>query len=76
MEIERVNCAANGRAHEEQQKMKEKEKRLMWSKSISLPIPRSERSIHVKTARKFHAANQQRKNLDGLYNFLALREQS
>ena len=45
----------------------------MSSEGISRPIPRSERSIKIKTARKIHAAHRQKKNLDGLYELLAPR---
>ena len=51
--------------------MKEEEARLMWSDGISRPIPRSDRSIHVKIARTIHKAYRQKKNLDGLYEILA-----
>ena len=49
VEIKRVICALNARAHEEQEKMKDKEARLMWWAGISRPIPLNERSIQVKT---------------------------
>ena len=56
VEIEKVVCAANARAHEEQENMKDGESRIMWSEGISRPIPRSEQSVQVKIARKIHAA--------------------
>ena len=34
------------------------------------PIPRSERSIQMKVARKIHSADQQNKNIDRLYEIL------
>ena len=43
----------------------------MWSEDIPRPIPRSERSLQVKIARKVHAADRQKINLDGFYKFLA-----
>ena len=55
VEIEKVICTANTRAHEEQEKVKNDESRLMWSEGISRPTPRSERSVQVKIARKIHA---------------------
>ena len=64
-------CIANAHAHKQQQKMKNEEARLMWSESISRPIPGSERSSQVKTAKKIHAAHRQKKELDGLYDLLA-----
>ena len=66
VEIKRVNSAANARAHEEQQKMKDKETRLMWSEGISRPIPRNEMSVNAKIAQKTHAANRHIKTLDGV----------
>ena len=54
-------------------KMKDEEARLMWSDGISRPIPRSERSIQVKTARKKHTAHRQKKYLDEQYEVLAPR---
>ena len=51
--------------------MKDGELRLMRSKGISRPIPRSERSVQVKTAREIHAIQSQKTNLDGLYEVLA-----
>ena len=56
VEIGKVICATSARAHEEQEKMKNGEWRLMWSEGISRLIPRSERSVQVKIARKIHAA--------------------
>ena len=45
----------------------------MLYEGISRPIPRSERSMQVKIARKLHAAQRQKKNLDGLDEVLAPR---
>ena len=59
VEIEKVICAANARAHEEQEELKDGESRLMWSKGISRPIPRSERCVHLKIACKIQAAQRQ-----------------
>ena len=39
VEIRRVICAANARAHEEQQKMKDEDARLMLSEDISRLFP-------------------------------------
>ena len=64
VEIEKFFCAANTSVHEEQEKMKGGESSLMWSmwsEGISRPIPRSERSVQVKIARKLHAAQRQKK---------------
>ena len=61
VEIEKFICAANTRAHEEQEKKKDGESRLMWSEGIARLIPRSERSVQVKIARKPHAAKRQKK---------------
>ena len=66
VEIELVIRAANAGAHEEQQKLKDEEARLMLSQGISRPITRSERCIQVKIARKIHYAICQKRNLDGL----------
>ena len=41
VEIEKVICAANARAHEEQAKLKDCDWRHMWSKGIARPIQRS-----------------------------------
>ena len=72
VEVEKVFCAANARAHEEQQKLKYKESRLMWSiDGISRPIPRSERGIQLKIAKSIYAAHRQKRNFDGLYKVLA-----
>ena len=71
VEIKKVICAANIRAHEEQEKRKDGEWRLIWSEGFLRLIPRSERSVQVKIARKIHAAQRQKKNLDGLYEVLA-----
>ena len=70
MEIERVICAVNSRTPEEEEKMKDKETRLMWSDGISRPIPRIKRYVQVKIARRIHAAYQKKKTLDGLYDVL------
>ena len=69
VEKEKVICAANARAHEEQQKMKDEEARLIKLEGISRPIPRSERCNQVKIAKKIHAARRQKKNLDRHYEF-------
>ena len=63
--------SSNARAHEEQQKLKDGESRLIRSEGISRPTPRSERRVQVKIARKIHAAESQKKHLDGLYEVLA-----
>ena len=66
VESEQVTCAAVT-SHKEQQKKKEEENRLIWSEGISLPIPRSERSVQVKIAQLIHAASAihaANKNLD------------
>ena len=73
VEIERLIHAANARAHEEQQKLKDEEPRLMLSQGISRTITRSERCIQIKIARKIHSAICQKRNLDGLYEVLAPR---
>ena len=49
---QKVICAANARAHEEQQKTKDKENKIIWSEGTSRPISRSESSVQVKIARK------------------------
>ena len=67
-EIEKVICAANSRAQKDQDKMKENESRLIWSEGLVRPIPRSERSVQVKIARRIHA-NQRLK--DDFYEVLA-----
>ena len=69
--MEKVICAANIRAHKEQEKMKDGESGLKWSKGITRPIPRSERSAQEKIARKIQASQRQKKNSDGLYEVLA-----
>ena len=71
IEIERVIGAENARAHDEQQEMKDKEARLIWSEGISRPILFFERSIQFKIARKIHAAHRKKNNLDNLYEVLA-----
>ena len=71
VEIQKVIFAANNRAHEEQEQMKDGESHLMLSEGISRPIPRSERSVQVKIARKIHATQRQKKNFHGLYEVLA-----
>ena len=53
VEIARVNCAANIRPHQQQQKTKDEDNRLMWSEGISRPIPRSEKSVQVNIVQKF-----------------------
>ena len=45
----------------------------MWSEGIARPITRSKRSVQVTIARKVHAAQGQKKNLDGFYEILAPR---
>ena len=64
-ERERVICAAIARAHEEQQKMKDEKARLMCSEGIYRPIPGSEKSIQVKTAKKIRRRSP-KNNLNGL----------
>ena len=71
VEIEKVICAANARAHEEQNKLKDEESSLMWSEGISRTVPRSERNMQVEITQKIHAAHRQKKNLDRLYEVLA-----
>ena len=71
VEIEKVICAANSRAHEEQNKLKDEESSLMWSEGISRRVPRSERNMQVEITQKTHAAHRQKKNLDRLYEVLA-----
>ena len=56
VEIARVICAAYTRVHEEKEKKKDGESRLMWSEGIARPIPTSKRSVQVKIAREIHAA--------------------
>ena len=51
--------------------MKDEEARLIWFDGTLRPIPRSERNIQVKIAKKIHAANRQKKNLYGGYKVLA-----
>ena len=70
VEIEKFICVANTRAHEEQEKIKDGESRLMRSEGNTRPIPRSERSKQLKIARKIHAAQRQKKDLDRLYEVL------
>ena len=53
--------------------MEDREQCLIKSEEVSSPIPCSERSIQVKLDRKIHEGQQQNKNLDGLYEVLALR---
>ena len=62
--------AANILAHKEQSKMKADKSRFMWLEGIARPIPRSKRSVQVNIARKIHASQRQKKNLDGLYEVL------
>ena len=71
VDIEKVICAANARAHEEQEKLKDGKSRLMWSEGISRPIPPIGRSVHVEIASKIHTAQRQKKNLDGLHDVVA-----
>ena len=66
VDIEKVICAVNARAHEEQQKFEDGESRLMWSECITRPIRRTKSSVQAKIAQKKHAAQRQKKNLDGL----------
>ena len=61
-EIENVICAANARTKKEQDKMKDSEPRLIWSKGENRPIPCSERSIQVKLARNIHENQRQKEN--------------
>ena len=70
-ENEKEICAASARDHEYQEKMQDGKSRLIWSEGISRLIPRSDRSVQVKRARKIHATQRQKKNLDGLYKVLA-----
>ena len=70
-EIEGVTCVANARAHDEQHWMKDEEARLMWSESISRPIPCSECGIQIKITKKINNAHRQKINLDGFYEVLA-----
>ena len=53
-EIERVICAANSQAHEEQEKKKYGDSRLMFSAGILRPIQRRKRSVQMKIALKIH----------------------
>ena len=71
IEIEKLNCAANAREPNKQQKIYDDENRLMWLLGVFRPNPGTERSIHVKVARKIHASHRQKQNLDGLYEFVA-----
>ena len=73
VDIEKVICAANARTHDEQQKLKDGESRLIRSEGISRPIPRSKGSVQVKIARKKQAAQRQKKNLDGICEVAAPR---
>ena len=52
VELIKFICAANARAREEHQKLKDEESSLMWSEFISKPILRSERCVKVKIAQK------------------------
>ena len=70
-EIERVICAATTLARNEQEKRNDGEERFISSDAVCNPIPCSERSVHVKLARKLHKNQRQKKNLDGLYEVLA-----
>ena len=65
-EIEKVILEANSQFQKEQQKTEDGESRLMWSQGLARPIPRSERSVQVKIARKIHASQRQKSYLDGL----------
>ena len=69
-EIEKIICAANIRAHRDQEKMKDGESRLMWSEGIARLISRSERRVQVKIARKIYASQRQEKNMDKLNEIL------
>ena len=71
-EIEKVICSANARARKEEHKMKDGEQRFIKSEGVLRPIPCTERSIQVKLARKIPESQRQKKNLDGLYEVLAL----
>ena len=71
VEIEKVICALNNRAHKEREKMKDGESRLMWSEGISRAVSRSERSVQVKIALNIHATQRQKRNLDELYEIFA-----
>ena len=62
IEIEKVIGAANTRANEEQEKMKDGESRLMRSEGIARPIPRNKRSVQVYITGKILAAQRQKKN--------------
>ena len=53
--------------------MQDDKTRLIWSAGIPQPIPRTERSVQAKIARKVHAARGQKNKLDGLYEVLAPR---
>ena len=44
----------------------------IWYEGVNRPIPCSERSIQVRLARKIHQNQRQKKNLNGLYEVLAL----
>ena len=68
-EIEKAICAANSRAHEEQEKMKDGESRLMWSEGIARPIPRSERRVRVKIARQFTQVKDRKRTWIGCTKF-------
>ena len=71
IEIEKINCTANAREHEQQQKVKDDENRLMWLLGVFRPNPGTKRSIHVKVARKIHASHRQKQKVDGLYEVVA-----
>ena len=72
-EIEKNVCAADAPAQEKQQKIREGQSRLIWSKGISRPNPGSERGVQVKIAQKIQAAEMQKTNLERLYEVLTPR---
>ena len=76
VKIEKLICAANNRAREERENMKDGESCLMWSEGISRPIPRSERCEQEKIARKILATQRQKRTWMGYTGSLRQGAQS
>ena len=70
LEVQKVICTGNFKAHAQQEKMQDSKNRLMWSEEISRPISRTELSVQFKIARKIHANRREKRNVDGLYELL------